>query len=120
MKEALVDLDYRGDYRKPKEDSRGKEYKWVTLFKQGKFLQAAEELRDHDEARKSRGIRKRIDRNAKSIADWGMALKEKQEKLDASTQTEPFFRMRSKMGPALPKDPFQGFRETIYRAYPKK
>ena len=119
VKQALVDLDYRGDYRK-KPDARGKEYKWVKLFKKGKFLEAAEELRDHDEARKSRGIRKRIDRNAKDIADWGIALKEKQEKLDASTQTEPFFRMRSRMDPALPTDPFQGFRESVFRSFSKK
>ena len=99
VKQALVDLDYRGDYRKPKPDAGGREYNWVKLFKKGKFLEAAEELREHDEARKSRGIRKRIDRNAKDIADWGIASNEKRAKLDA----------------AVPKDPFHRYMQRIYK-----
>lgn len=82
VKGALIDLDYRGDYRGSP--------KFQKLFKQGKYVEAASELEDHKEAKKSKGVGKRIARNANVIRDFGLRLSEYNEQLEKETPKEPF------------------------------
>ena len=82
VKGALVDLDYRGDYRGSTNFKR--------LFKEGKYIEAATELEVHEEARQNKGIAKRIARNADVIRSFGINLKDYNEQLKQEGPKEPF------------------------------